>query len=440
MTLLTSVSIAAAQVPVSRALPTADWSEDVAIPAGGRPNIYQWSAPDFFAYQKAGRIHAQVYPVTVTGMLPPYEPLKAIVNDSLLAKLGLHPYPAITDQGVYQVPYPGGVRPETRMGLSLIEREGARGFTFSCAACHSANLFGKTVLGMTNRFPRANDFFTKAKDASLFIDPWIFQKTTGATDAEMGLLAEMKQNIRRIGVKEPLTLGLDTSLAQVALSLNHRSADAEATPSQWYETFPRHDDILDEHPADSKPAVWWNLKYKDRWLSDGSVISGNPIFTNIIWNELGRGADLSTLERWLDDNAKVVQELVTAVFSSEAPKFTDFFSAEKIDLPLAQRGESLFNQNCAHCHGTYEKGWSLPNAAQLSLRQKLETTLVIPKAHTPVVDVGTDPFRRLGMKSLERLNQLSISQKNGVVIKAQKGYVPPPLVGTVGWPPPWPWL
>src|SRR6185312_8620849 len=148
------------------------------------------------------------------------------------------------------------------------------------------------------------------------IDPWLFQKTTGATDAEVELLSEMKQNIRRVGVKEPLVLGLDTSLAQVALSLDHRNADAEATPSHWYEFFPRDDKFLSHHPADSKPAVWWNLKYKDRWLSDGSVISGNPIFTNIIWNEIGRGADLTTLESWLADNGKIIQELVTAVFSS----------------------------------------------------------------------------------------------------------------------------
>jgi len=432
--LLTTLSIAFAQSPSSSVV-MPDWSEGAVIPAGGRPNIYQWSSEDFFTYQKAGKIHAQVYPVTVTGLLPPYEPLKKIVTDSLLAKLGLHPYPAVSDQGVYQVPYPGDVRPQTRMGLSLIERDGARGFTFSCAACHSANLFGKTVLGMTNRFPRANDFFVKAKEVSPIIDPWLFQKTTGATDAEIGLLSEMKQNIRRVGVKEPLVLGLDTSLAQVALSLDHRNADAEATPSHWYEFFPRDDKFLSHHPADSKPAVWWNLKYKDRWLSDGSVISGNPIFTNIIWNEIGRGADLATLESWLAKNGKIIQELVTAVFSSEAPRFTDFFPAEQIDLPSAQKGEKLFNQNCAHCHGVYEKAWSLPNADQLSAQQKLETTLVRPLAHTPVVDVGTDPFRRWGMKSLERLNDLSISQKNGIVIKAQNGYVPPPLVGVwARWP------
>jgi hypothetical protein len=52
-----------------------------------------------------------------------------------------------------------------------------------------------------------------------------------------------------------------------------------------------------------------------------------------------------------------------------------------------------------------------------------------------VVDVGTDPGRRLGMAPLERLNDLAISKKIGVVIQRQDGYVPPPLVGIwARWP------
>ena len=71
---------------------------------------------------------------------------------------------------------------------------------------------------------------------------------------------------------------------------------------------------LNYHPVDSKPSVWWNLKYKNRWLSDGSVVSGNPIFTNILWNEIGRGSDLKELEKWLDDNSKVVEDMTSFVF------------------------------------------------------------------------------------------------------------------------------
>ncbi|MFM6930128.1 MAG: hypothetical protein ACKOX6_16780, partial [Bdellovibrio sp.] len=254
-------------------------------------------------------------------------------------------------------------------------------------------------------------------------------------DAERRLLEETKASLGAVDLKAPIALGLDTSLAQVSLSLNRRNPDPYATLNSYYERHPRNDAFLDSNPADSKPAVWWNLKYKNRWLSDGSVLSGNPIFTNLIWNEIGRGADLQELEQWLSQNERIVQEITTAVFSSEAPHITDFYPAEKIDLGRAKAGEQIFNKTCAGCHGHYEKAWTLPYANLMRPAEKLKTVTVKYHDSTPVVNVGTDPYRRLGMKSLEQLNNLAISKKNGIVIKAQDGYVPPPLVGIwARWP------
>ncbi|WP_413290422.1 hypothetical protein [Bdellovibrio sp. HCB337] len=436
-----------------------DWTAGVPVPVGGRPNPYDLSGGDFKIFRNAGKIHAQIYPVEITGMLPPYEPTRRLIEDTsknplrdflnsilrgisgyhsmddVLKELGLHPYPAPTDQGVYSVPYPEGVRPNHRMGLGLIESSHGVGFTFSCATCHSSNLFGKTVLGMTNRFPTANEFFINAKEAAKNISPAVFQFYTKATDGETQMMRQLKENMKSLGLKKPVALGLDTSLAQVSLSLNHRNQDPWATFSDQLSRTPRPDPILDRNPADSKPAVWWNVKYKNRWLSDGSVISGNPILTNILWNEIGRGADLYDLDDWLRSNEKTLQEITTAVFSSEAPLFTDFFPAEKIDLSLAKDGEQVFNKTCARCHGHYEKAWNLPNANQLSSVEKLKTTVVRYKTQTRVEDVGTDPYRYRGMKSLEQLNRLAISQNNGIVIQVQTGYVPPPLVGIwARWP------
>jgi hypothetical protein len=316
-----------------------------------------------------------------------------------------------------------------------MKRRGAVGMTFSCAACHASNLFGKTVLGLTNRFPRSNDIFFQAKKGLSSADPSVFQFTSGATDAETDLIRQAKRNVKFIGIKQPVALGLDTSLAQVALSLNHRNPDGDATRGKYFAENPRPDDFHDRFPADSKPAVWWNLKYKNRWLSDGSVIAGNPILTNFLWNEIGRGADLKKLSRWYETNQKTIRDLTAAVFASEAPRYTDFFPPESIDLAQAKRGESLYIQHCAGCHGTYEKAWSLPHADQLSHRAKLETVTVRYPEKTKVIDVGTDPYRRLGMKSLEKLNQLNISKKYGIIVRAQHGYVPPPLVGIwARWP------
>jgi hypothetical protein len=123
------------------------------------------------------------------------------------------------------------------------------------------------------------------------------------------------------------------------------------------------------------------------------------------------------------------------VFSIEAPRYTDFFPASRIDLEKAKTGEKIFNSTCSRCHGVYDKAWNSADASLLSPEDQLKTTAVHYAKKTFVVDVGTDPSRYLGMKSLEKLNDLAISKRNQTVIEAQKGYVPPPLVGIwARWP------
>ncbi len=434
-----------------------DWSEGAIIPQGGRANIYELKNDEWQSYIKNGKLHTQIYPVEVTGILAPYKPIKKLVDskpndpfryfmqrfakgvmdvknfNDVLRWVGMNEYPLETDTGIYSVPYPNDERPDYLIGFSLINRtmsngHDALGFTISCAECHSSRLFGKTVLGLTNRFPKANETFVKVKKGLPALDPLVFQMYSGATEAESEMVADAKKNLRSVAAIQPLQLGLDTSLAQVSLSLNMRNPDGYATKSKHYENFPRPD-MLDNFSADSKPAVWWNLKYKNRWLSDGSVVSGNPIFTNILWNEIGRGVDLKILEKWLDENDQKIRELTSAVFSIEAPRITDFFPAENIDLAKAQKGQVVFENTCARCHGHYDKAWDLPIAKQQPLVWQLQTIKVRYPQKTQVKDVGTDSNRYLGMKSLEKLNDLTISKNNNTVIKAQVGYVPPPLVG-----------
>lgn len=439
-----------------------DWSEGVLVPREGRANIYGLSADELKKARAEGQIHTQKYPVSVTGVLLPekpvreiienktWNPLKKIMNEifkdvfnlnefnDLFRWLGLQKYPSAQSPPKYQVAYPhefkNGQTPDYLMGYSRIEKNGKTMFTMSCATCHAGQLFGQTVLGMTNRFSRANEFFIKGKQSTQFYSPLMFQLYTGASTTETRQLTESIEHLKSIEVKPPLALGLDTSLAQVALSLNLREPNEWADYSSHYQKNPRPD-ILDHQPADSKPAVWWNVKYKNRWLSDGSILSGNPIFTNFIWNELGRGTDLRQLDQWFKDNAQVVRDLTAMVFAIEAPAIQDFFPAEKINELSARRGEQIFNQTCARCHGVYHKNWSLPEFDQASWSERMKTDRVEYFEQTQVYDVGTDPLRYQAMQSLEQLNRLAVSKNNGIVVQAQEGYVPPPLVGIwARWP------
>ncbi|MFN8846488.1 MAG: hypothetical protein ACK5V3_10525 [Bdellovibrionales bacterium] len=408
-----------------------DWTEGALITPEGRPNPYQVSIDQLESTQNRGYQHALQYPISITGILIPERPVKRMMGNRLFNNLfdwlGLHSYENLWSP--IKISTPVNIDPNLHpMGYSRIERDGATGFTVSCAGCHSSPLFGKVVIGLTNRFPRANHFFIRGQTAVKFYNQELGALISKSSPAEAKMLSASIRNLQSVGLKMPIQLGLDTSLAQVALSLNKREPSPWAEQSTYYQKNPRPDH-LEKTPADSKPAVWWNLKYKNRWLSDGSVVSGNPILTNILWNEIGRGVDLKKLDLWLNENPKIIEELTTAVFSTEAPRIEDFFSENQIIPSQAKNGEKIFNQTCAKCHGEYIKNWSLPEYVNKPWREQIKTHQVIYHDTTPIKNVGTDPLRYLGMKSLEQLNRLEISKNYGIKIEAQVGYVPPPLVG-----------
>lgn len=436
-----------------------DWSADARLPPSGqRSNVYTLPAEEWAQAKREGVKYALSYPVAPTGLLIPYQPFQRLLegegqgrfagligNGSLLfsgarsmddvyAWMGLQAYPDTDGRDGF--PFPdGGQRPNYRMGVSHMRRGGAEGLTFGCANCHVGQLFGRPVFGMTTRFPRANQAFFEAKTVLSTITPTLFTWLAKATPEEAQMLCDTNSRLRWVAAKKPAAMGLDSSLAQVALSLARREEDAYATMTVRSARSPRPN-ALETHVADSKPSVWWTLKYKTRWLTDGSVISGNPVHTNILWNEIGRATDLRELETWLDENKKIVRDLTAAVFATEPPLYVDYFPAESLHLEQAKRGGMLFNQHCSSCHGVYEKGWDAPDAGMRSRRELLATTHVAYPEQTFTVDVGTDPGRFRGMAEFaDRLNELAISQAIGAVIQVQQGYVPPPLTGIwARWP------
>ena len=436
-----------------------DWSEGLEIHSP-RSNIYGYAPDTFIKKVNEGKRHALIYPVDVSDLLIPYQPLKTFFesdpNDPVrkviydLARvvspfksmgdvygwLGVHHYPdSIQGETPNALPVLTAEEKSLPMGATLIHTEDGEALTFGCAACHTADLFGVKVLGLTNRFPRANEFFRQGQTYAPYINSFLFRDLLKATEGERLLMLKSKNVTKWVGAKEPVVLGLDTSLAQVALSLAKREKDAYATRSAKSAMFPRPNK-LSKMVADSKPAVWWNVKYKNRWLSDGSIVSGNPVHTNFLWNEIGRGTDLKKLEKWLNKSQGTIDALTASVFATQAPRYEKFFGVGAINLDQAKKGQAHFVQSCQKCHGVYEKGWDQPNAKTLSKAKLVENFRITYHKKTPVIDVGTDPGRYLGMKEFsDDLNRLEISKNIKTVVVPQKGYVPPPLEGIwARWP------
>ncbi len=438
----------------------ADWSEDAELtPGEHRANIYELDDADLLVAREAGLRHAVGWPVASTRLLLPYEPMVDVFTDpddevwrtameqlagfsseeSLYARMGLSAYPDELAEpgGPYWLPLPEGQGPGDAVGAVLVDTDLGTGLTFGCAACHVGSLFGTPVVGLSNKQPRPNTLFHFARTTLSQLEGDAFQELTDATDGEVEMFLETVDALEAVGTREPVALGLDTSLAQVAGSLARRSEDEVASFDTAKE---REPDllVLDGLVADSKPMPWWTVRYKTRWLADGSIVQGNPILTNFLWNELGRGADLVELEAWLasPEGMTVVDELTVAVFASEAPPWTDFFDVDTLDEGLAQEGQVLFDDTCAGCHGIYEKGWDASDADSRDAVARFATTGVIYSARTERVDVGTDPDRAQGMVDLERLNALALSGWMQTTVDAGgEGYVPPPLDGIwARWP------
>jgi cytochrome c2 len=437
----------------SLVLAQADWSRDFEV-TSPRENLYLLPDTEFQDTVMAGRRHALLYPVTASRLTIPYRPLKAFFESEphsplkkLLYDLAMVVSPFKSMEEVFSWlglhSYPDGPQPETPnalplltdkekelpMGATLFHTDQGSALTIGCAACHTSDLFGVKVLGLTNRFPRANEFFRRGANLAPYVNSFVFKEGLKATEGERLILVEAKKNLQFVGTKAPVSIGLDTSLAQVALSLAKREEDAYASRSEVTRRFPRHSE-LQTMVADSKPAVWWNVKYKNRWLSDGSIVSGNPVHTNLLWNEIGRGTDLKELEVWLKKNDSTIRALTAAVFASKPPRYEKFFGVGAIDVEKAKRGEAHFVQSCQKCHGTYEKGWSRAHSNLFREEALIQTVKVTYHKKTPVRDVGTDPGRYLGMRAFASdLNRLQISKTIGTVVIPQKGYVPPPLDG-----------
>ncbi len=440
---------------------TPDWSTTAELPGGNekfspnhRENIYEHSVSSFKTRITEGKKHALFYPVTVSDLLIPYRPLnnffeadpngpiRKVIYDltkvvspfksmkEVYQWLGVHEFPKEKQkEAPYSIPELSPEQKELPMGATLINTPDGVALTFGCAACHSADLFGVKVLGLTNKFPRANEFFWYGKTLSPYVNSFIFKDVMDTTEGERQMFVKVKKTTRSVGVLRPQALGLDTSLAQVALSLSRREQDAYATRTTRAANFPRKN-WLDKHRADSKPAVWWNAKYKTRWLSDGSIVSGNPVHTNFLWNEIGRGTDLKKLEAWLVENQQTIDDLTAAVFAAKPPRYEVFFGENSINIEKAKRGQKHFIQSCQGCHGVYEKNWESANSNQMRPIDLVKNTKVWYHKKTPVKNVGTDPGRYLGMKAFAGdLNSLQISKTIGTVVVPQEGYVPPPLEG-----------
>lgn len=156
--------------------------------------------------------------------------------------------------------------------------------------------------------------------------------------------------------------------------------------------------------------AWWNVKKKNALYSAGA----------------GRGykSDHLLYMSWFSVEGIPEAEEITNNFvhvqkfleeKMKAPKFEDF--GGKIDQALADKGEVVFNESCATCHGTYSED---------------ESEETYPNALVDLAEIGTDPnlAKNHWIYPVTPWYEASWYGKQGTssIVKVN-GYMAPPLDG-----------
>jgi hypothetical protein len=408
----------------------------------GRENPYSIPSDQLDRHLNRGRIEAVHAPFPRADFLIPLAPLRRFLNNegSLFGRgvsssikaminvknlegfydwLGLTRYtPRENPLRPYAIPKPHRYEHENLpLGIALFhDDQGTPGLGFNCMNCHGGQILGQSVLGLPNRFPRMYHF-TRFGDTMMKLSPMKMTKSMfKMTPLEFQQFKKAVELNHFTKTQRPPTLGIDTSLAQVLMSLARRAPDGEATLVKGYER--KTPQFIKEEFI--KPSPWWIMKYKNKFLIDGSLTAGHPLEFIILMGEVMFANDLNIVDRWVNQkqNQDIIRDVTTAIFHSKAPSYFDFYPKHSVSLERVEKGHQIYENRCSTCHGSYQAN----GTDSLTYKLKYFTD-------TPVMDVGTGSRFQTMQYAEQELSNLNFYKKRNFQITPQKGFIAQPLDG-----------
>jgi mono/diheme cytochrome c family protein len=264
---------------------------------------------------------------------------------------------------------------ETKPALGYVARNDGQ-WVMTCLACHAGKVAGRVIPGLSNSHLA---------------------------------LQTLTEDVRSIKLKQKKPLA-HLDLASISLPLSQTNGTTNSVIfGVVLGTYRRPDMSVDlkrilppltHHDLDPPP--YWNVRKKTSLYIDGfAPKTHRPLMQFMLLPKNNR----ETIYGWEDD-FRAIQAWIEAV---PVPKYPG-----PIDAPVADRGRTVFEANCARCHGTYG-----PNG-----RYEQQTI--------SIAEVGTDPVR-LDALTVEhrRWMQAGWMSRYGEdpVVLDPGGYVAPPLDG-----------
>lgn len=291
--------------------------------------------------------------------------------DEAWKQWGLKEKPADYDQqyrrryGLHEAPYDNGGLP---MGLrpAPLAFGFGKGVSMDCMVCHGGSIAGKSYVGLGNSVLDYQAFYEEmsAADGRAPRTPFRFCNVRGTNEA--GGMA-----VYLLGYREP---NLDRRLHRLDLDLK--------------------DDLCEDVPA------WWLLKKKKTmYYTGGSDTRSVRSLMQFMMSPLNSATDIQKAETDFKDIRAYLLTLTP-------PKYP-----LPINRSLAEKGEELFQTNCAHCHGSYGAKWSYPNKV------------------VPIDKIGTDRRRFDGITQKFAAYYAKSWFNRDYPIHESIGYQAPPLDG-----------
>ncbi len=272
---------------------------------------------------------------------------------------------------------------------AAMSTEGVEVVSANCLTCHASSINGKIVVGLG---AAAGDFTTNQAAEIDEVGGLISDPTAHAEwqrfDTHMDAIAPYTQT---------LTIGVNPADNLTAALMAHR----DPTTLAWSDT-----PLIDLPPPGVVPVhvpPWWRMTKKHA----------------MFYTTAGRGDHARTMmaaSLLCTDSVAEAQTIdaafvdVRAWIESLTPPAWPF----PIDASLAAKGETVFDETCARCHGTYGATGTYPNEL------------------VPIGDVGTDAMLATGASEFaDRYVQWFAHSFWGQVsqLDPQPGYIAPPLDG-----------
>lgn len=312
--------------------------------------------------------------LTETAFIPGFWTAKSVPN--AWKQWGVKEKPANYDEafreryGLHPAPYPNHGLP---MGLRPADLILMKGIGADCMLCHGGSILGKSYVGLGNSTIDIQALFEELArtDGTLRKLPFTFSNVRGTNEAD----------------------GFGVYL------MGFRNSDMSLREA--WKNLGLHDDTCADVPA------WWLMKKKRTIYYTGATDSRSV--RTLMQFMLHPVTPLRAFEK-AEPAFRDISEYLT---SMEPPKYP--FA---IDRERAIRGEVVFNDNCAKCHGTYGEKWTYPNKV------------------IPLAEIGTDPKRYGGVEIAygEAYSKSWFGQepgwfRDGKELRATSGYQAPPLDG-----------